>query len=149
VGAVRPTLLSGQPVLQNFRVEVCTANGHYDPIDLEAIPDDYLPRTNYHPMADHAEYLQRTPMVPWREIETVEMPWEELQPGEQAVLPGQPGQKVTVQRARNRRVTEYFRLVSRTMIGPASERTLQSTIMPPIRVTLTLASQSQPGIFPI
>jgi hypothetical protein len=109
---------------------VCTANGHYDPIDLEAIPDNYLPRTNYHPMADHAEYLQRTPMVPWREIETVEIPWEELQPGEQAVLPGQPGQKVTVQRARNRRVTEYFRLVSRTMIGPASERTLQSTIMP-------------------
>ena len=40
---------------------VCTANSHYDPIDLEAIPDDYLPRTNYHPMADRAEYLRRTP----------------------------------------------------------------------------------------
>ena len=40
---------------------VCTANGHYDPIDLEAIPDDYLPRTNYQPMADRAEYLRRTP----------------------------------------------------------------------------------------
>ena len=46
---------------------VCTANGHYDPIDLEAIPDDYLPRTNYHPMADRAEYLRRTPRVSWVE----------------------------------------------------------------------------------
>jgi hypothetical protein len=27
----------------------CTANGHYDPIDLEAIPDDYLPRAVYRP----------------------------------------------------------------------------------------------------
>ena len=46
---------------------VCTANGHYDPIDLEAIPDDYLPRTNYYPMADRAEYLRRTPRVSWVE----------------------------------------------------------------------------------
>src|SRR5262249_47789295 len=75
-------------------------------------------------------YLRRMPIVSWSEIETIEMPWEELQSGEHAVLPGQPGQKVTVQRARNPRVTEYFRLISRTMIDPASERTLQSTITP-------------------
>ncbi len=37
------------------------------PIDLEAIPDDYLPRTNYRPMADRAEYARRTPTVSWRE----------------------------------------------------------------------------------
>ena len=35
---------------------VCTANGHYDSSDLEAIPDDYLPRTNYYPMADRATW---------------------------------------------------------------------------------------------
>ncbi|MBK1704771.1 hypothetical protein CKO40_09525 [Halochromatium glycolicum] len=27
----------------------CTANGHYDDIDLTAIPDDYLPRAVYRP----------------------------------------------------------------------------------------------------
>ena len=42
-------------------------NGHYDPIDLEAISDDYLPRTNYRPMADRAGYLRRTPRVSWIE----------------------------------------------------------------------------------
>ena len=68
---------------------VCTANGHYDPIDLEAIPDDYLPRTNYHPMADRAEYLRRTPRVSW------------IEPGETIAKP----------------VTEYFRLVNRKMIA--------------------------------
>ena len=69
---------------------VCTANGHYDPIDLEAIPDDYLPRTNYHPMADRAEYLRRTPRVSW------------VEPGEAGAKP----------------VTEYFRLrASQSMIS--------------------------------
>ena len=82
---------------------VCTANGHYDQIDLEAIPDDYLPRTNYHPMADRAEYLRRTPRVSW------------VEPGETIAKP----------------VTEYFRLVNREMIGPASERTLITTLVPP------------------
>ena len=82
---------------------VCTANSHYDPIDLEAIPDDYLPRTNYHPMADRTEYLRRTPRVSW------------VEPGETGAKP----------------FTEYFRLVNREMIGPASERTLITTLMPP------------------
>ena len=27
----------------------CTANGHYDSIDLESIPEDYLPRAVYRP----------------------------------------------------------------------------------------------------
>jgi len=82
---------------------VCSANGHYDPIDLEAIPDDYLPRTNYQPMADRAEYLRRTPRVSWvEEGETVAKP-----------------------------VTEYFRYVHRRRVGPSSERTLSSTIAPP------------------
>ena len=46
---------------------ICTANSHYDPIDLEAIPDDYLPRTNYYPMADRTEYGRRIPRVSWVE----------------------------------------------------------------------------------
>ena len=33
---------------------VCETHRAYDNVDLEAIPDDYLPRTNYRPMADRA-----------------------------------------------------------------------------------------------
>jgi hypothetical protein len=44
---------------------VCTANGHYDQIDLEVIPDDYLPRTNYVPACDPVTYHNRTPKVSW------------------------------------------------------------------------------------
>ena len=83
--------------------KVCTANGHYDIIDLHTLPDDYLPRTNYLPMPDRAEYLRRTPRVSW------------VEPGE---VQGRP-------------VTEFFRLVNREMIGPSSERTLITTLMPP------------------
>ena len=83
--------------------KVCTEKNHYDILDLETIPDDYLPRTNYQPMADRAEYLRRTPRVSW------------VEEGEVDARP----------------VTEFFRLVNREMIGSASERTLITTLMPP------------------
>lgn len=82
---------------------VCTEKGHYDSIDLQTLPDDYLPRTNYRPMPDRAEYLRRTPRVSW------------LEPGE----------------TQGRRVTEFFRLAFRAMIGSASERTFTGTLIPP------------------
>ena len=81
---------------------VCTANGHYDPIDLEAISNDYLPRTNYHPMTDSSEYLRRTPRVSW------------LEPGETIARP----------------VTEYFRHIHRKMISTSMERTTIGVLMP-------------------
>ena len=68
--------------------KVCTANGHYDVLDLETLPDDYLPRSNYRPMANKAEYLRRVPRVGW------------VEEGETAARP----------------VTDYFRLVNREMI---------------------------------
>lgn len=83
--------------------QVCTANGHYDGLDLETLPDDYLPRSNYHPMADRAEYLRRTPRVPW------------LEPGE----------------TQGRAVTEFYRLAFRAMLPVSGERTLTGTLMPP------------------
>jgi hypothetical protein len=46
---------------------VCTANGHYDPLDLAELPPDYLPRTNYQLACDPDTYLARTPVVPWGE----------------------------------------------------------------------------------
>ncbi|MBV2180719.1 MAG: class I SAM-dependent DNA methyltransferase [Castellaniella sp.] len=83
--------------------KVCTANGHYDALDLETLPDDYLPRTNYRPMTDRAEYLRRTSRVSW------------VEEGETAPKP----------------VTDYFRYVHRRRIGAASERTLSCAVIPP------------------
>ena len=83
--------------------KVCTANGHYDIIDLETLPDDYLPRTNYRPMVDKAEYLRRTPRVSW------------VEEGE---TQGKP-------------VTDYFRLVLRKMLSMSGERTFTGSIQPP------------------
>jgi hypothetical protein len=82
---------------------VCTEKGHYDQIDLEAIPDDYLPRTNYYPMTDYAEYLRRTPRVSW------------IDQGETIARP----------------ITEYFRHVHRRAIDPATERSLIVSVIPP------------------
>jgi hypothetical protein len=46
---------------------ICNTHRAYDTIDLEIIPDDYLPRTNYVPQCAINEYVQRTPKVPWDE----------------------------------------------------------------------------------
>ncbi|MCC7279951.1 MAG: class I SAM-dependent DNA methyltransferase [Chromatiaceae bacterium] len=83
--------------------KVCTEKGHYDIIDLQNLPDDYLPRTNYRPMADRAEYLRRTPRVSW------------VEEGE----------------TQGRPVTEFFRYVNRRRISSSMERTLISTLVPP------------------
>lgn len=44
---------------------ICTEKGHYDVLDLEALPEDYLPRTNYIPACLAEEYRRRTRSVPW------------------------------------------------------------------------------------
>ncbi|MGD9973468.1 MAG: helicase-related protein [Desulfatirhabdiaceae bacterium] len=59
-----PHFFVGNPLNKTPR-EVCTQNSHYDVLDLETLPDDYLPRTNYVPDCDMAEYRRRTPTVPW------------------------------------------------------------------------------------
>jgi len=41
--------------------EGCSHNQDYSPIDLMTLPADYLPRTNYVPACDAAEYERRTP----------------------------------------------------------------------------------------
>ena len=83
--------------------KVCTANGHYDIVVLETLPDDYLPRTNYRPMPDRAEYLRRTPRVSW------------LEPGE----------------TQGRPVTDFFRLMFRNMLSNSGERTMVPALVPP------------------
>ena len=81
----------------------CSANGHYDVIDLERLPENYLPRSNYRPMDDKIEYLKRTPLVTWIDSET--------------------NQK--------KPITDFFRLSFRAMIPPSGERTLTGAIVPP------------------
>ena len=41
--------------------EGCSTNRDYSEIDLSAIPDDYLPRTNFVPACSPDEYRRRTP----------------------------------------------------------------------------------------
>ena len=110
---------------------ICSANGHYDPLDLETLPDDYLPRSNYRPMQDRAEYARRTPRVSWSEAETLTLPWDQLTAEEQAEHASQKDQPVSVQRWRQKRVTEYFRYVQRRRISTSMERTLISIVAPP------------------
>jgi hypothetical protein len=81
--------------------KVCTANGHYDIIDLETLPDDYLPRTNYRPMTDRAEYQRRTPRVNW------------LMDGE----------------TQKRPVTAFHRLAVRRGAHPADERSVRPIVL--------------------
>jgi len=79
----------------------CKNNLDYDEIDLTNIPADYLPRTNYAPACSPTEYRRRTPTVPWTNEE-----------GEQEL------------------VTGFYRVGSRSNIGPSSVRTLASSIIP-------------------
>lgn len=97
-----PHFFVGTPFYKTPRKN-CTLSSDYDCLDLLTLPDDYLPRTNYIPACDAQEYAKRTPRVTWTE------------PGED-----EP-----------RKVTDYYRFVNREMIGPSSERTLISTIVPP------------------
>ncbi|AFY71949.1 hypothetical protein Pse7367_3723 (plasmid) [Thalassoporum mexicanum PCC 7367] len=59
-----PHFYVGMPFSKTPR-SICNTNKAYDVIDLTAIPDSYLPRTNYIPDCDPTEYKRRTPRVPW------------------------------------------------------------------------------------
>lgn len=97
-----PHFFVGNPLNKTPRA-VCTQNSHYDVLDLETLPDDYLPRSNYRPACDAATYASRIPRVPWKEAGEAE---------------GKP-------------VTAFYRHVNREMIGPAAERTLSTALYPP------------------
>lgn len=109
---------------------ICSEKGHYDVLDLETLPDDYLPRTNYRPMADRVEYLARIPRVSWKSTESVTLPWNELTLEEQAQHIVSHGTAVTVRRIRQKKVTEFFRFVARAMISIGAEKGLVATLAP-------------------
>ena len=104
-----PHFFVGTPFYKTPRA-VCTEKGHYDCLDLTALPDDYLPRTNYVPDCSPAEYAERTPRVPWVE------PQPEI---------GPPNPRVV-----SRPVTEFYRLYCRRQLSQSGERTLTSVIVP-------------------
>lgn len=96
-----PHFFVGNPCYKTPR-SICTEKGHYDVLDLADLPDDYLPRTNYVPACDTAEYLRRIPHVSWVEE-------GETEP---------------------KRVTEYYRLVNRRMLSQSGERTCIAALFP-------------------
>ena len=79
---------------------VCELNSHYDVLDLTLLPDDYLPRTNYVPVCEPDEYERRTPQVSWEE------------------------------NGHRPRVTDYYRVINREMVGSTAERTLITAVIP-------------------
>ncbi|MGO2418558.1 MAG: Eco57I restriction-modification methylase domain-containing protein [Vibrio casei] len=96
-----PHFQIGLPFCKTPRA-ICTEKAHYDCTDLTAIPDDYLPRTNYVPACTDAEYVARTPKVSW------------IDDGASEPKP----------------VTDYYRFTHRRMFGASSERSFISTVVP-------------------
>ena len=109
---------------------ICAINSHYDVLNLELLSDSYLPRTNYLPMTDRSVYQQRIPVVKWSEAESVIIPWNELTVEERVFHAPHEGKPVEVERWRQKKVTEYFRLAFREMLAISGERTLLGAIIP-------------------
>lgn len=95
-----PHFFAGNPLSQTPK-RVCETHRAYEPIDLQAIPDDYLPRTNFViPPTSRAEFNARVPQISWS---------------------GEP----------SRAVVDFPRLIANNMIAVWSERTLQPALIPP------------------
>ncbi|HEJ1320912.1 TPA: class I SAM-dependent DNA methyltransferase [Pseudomonas aeruginosa] len=96
-----PHFFVGNPLSKTPRA-VCTEKGHYDTLNLESLPDDYLPRSNYLPACDAIEYARRVPRVNW------------IEEGERQA----------------KAVTNLYRFAARSMISNSSERSLIPSVMP-------------------
>lgn len=59
-----PLFHVGNPLYKTPR-SVCNSNKAYDVIDLTAVPDDYLPRSNYGPAVDIREFKRRISQCRW------------------------------------------------------------------------------------
>jgi hypothetical protein len=97
-----PHFFLANPFYKTPRVN-CNTPLAYDSIDLLTLPDDYLPRTNYRPLAGRTEYLRRTPKVSWKEQGEVQA----------------------------RRVSDYFRYINRRRLNVNNERSATGALIPP------------------
>ncbi len=96
-----PHYYCGNPLYKTPR-RVCASHGAYDVLDLEIVPDDYLPRTNYARACSRDTYDARMDRVGW------------VAEGADAPRP----------------VTDYCRIITRRRVGPGSERTLSTALLP-------------------
>lgn len=96
-----PHFFVGTPFYKTPRT-VCKQNSHYDALDLETLPDDYLPRTNYLYSISRDDYYSRITKVSWVEE-------SETEP---------------------KRITEYYRILNREMLSQSGERTFIPCIIP-------------------
>ena len=102
-----PHFSVGNPLNKTPR-EQCKKSSDYDCLDLTTLPDDYLPRTNYVPACDAAEYARRTPRVPW----VNDCDSEPLS------------------------VTDFYRVIHREMVNTSWSRTLTTALIPKAVATI-------------
>ncbi|HDS1655195.1 TPA: hypothetical protein QEL76_003161 [Stenotrophomonas maltophilia] len=95
-----PHFYVGNPLSKTPKA-VCETHKAYDTLDLEHLPDHYLPRSNYRPACSSDEYARRVPRVSW-------------------VEEGEPEAKP---------VTAYYRHMNREMASVSMERTLIPTLI--------------------
>jgi len=124
-----PHYFVGNPFNKTPRA-FCAQKADYDQLDLEILPDNYLPRSNFMPMEDRAEYHHRIPCVTWQDSEILTLPWEELTAEEKVSHSSDFGKPVTLQRWRRKKLTEYYRFTARVMISIGAERGLVATLCP-------------------
>ncbi|WP_154140726.1 Eco57I restriction-modification methylase domain-containing protein [Photobacterium damselae] len=91
---------------------ICSSHRAYDSLDLTAIPDDYIPRTNYAYSLTNAELRNYTPTVTWIDEER------------------ECNGSLAESKSMPRPITDYFRFVHRRQLSQAGERTLCGTIIP-------------------
>ncbi|WP_164080362.1 Eco57I restriction-modification methylase domain-containing protein [Stenotrophomonas maltophilia] len=95
-----PHFYVGNPLSKTPKA-VCETHKAYDTLDLEHLPDHYLPRSNYRPACSSDEYARRVPRVSW------------VEEGETEAKP----------------VTAYYRHMNREMASVSMERTLIPTLI--------------------
>lgn len=95
-----PHFFVGNPLYKTPNA-VVSNNSCYSIIDLNEIPDSYLPRTLFSPNLAPGEYRSRVPRVPWASSRA------------------------------STSVIDYYRIIVSKMLNAGGERTLQAAIVPP------------------
>ena len=96
-----PHFYLANPLYQTPK-RVCETHRAYDNVDLEAIQQDYLSRTNYYPKSDRSAFVAEIPMVRFGKAED--------------------GSKA---------ITDFYRVIHRRRLSQAGERTLIPAIAAP------------------
>jgi len=96
-----PHFFVGNPLSKTPK-RVCETHKAYDTLDLEHLPNDYLPRSNYCPACDARTYAARVPHVSW------------VEEGE----------------SERHTAISYFQMLHRRMLSQSGERTLIATVVP-------------------